>query len=500
MKKFNITGACIKDKHFMVDISEKLEKIINMINEEEYFTINRARQYGKTTTLSQIYEKLKDVYLVVEISFEGMGDTAFLEEKNFIETFIELVSKRLKNNNVNNQLINEWEDNKNNLNKFEQLSSKITKLIDLCQKDVILLIDEVDKSSNNQLFLNFLGMLRNKYIERGKGYDRTFKSIVLAGVYDVKNLKIKYRNEDEKKLNSPWNIAADFDIDMSFSTCEISSMLVEYENDRKTGMDINIISEEIHKFTKGYPFLVSKLCKIIDEKLVKDWSVKGIENAIKLLLEEKNTLFDDLIKNLENNSDLFGLVYNVLVNGMKITFNIHNPVIDLGVVLGILYKKDFYIEISNKIFELCIYNYMISKRTVENGEMIPYEARQKFIKGGELDMETVLNKFQEVMKEEYRERDSKFIEREGRLLFLCFLKPIINGIGFYYVEAETRMDNRMDIIITYGYKQYIVELKLWRGEVYEEKAIDQISRYIDIKRESKGYVIFFSFNKNREYF
>ena len=40
--------------------------------------------------------------------------------------------------------------------------------------------------------------------------------------------------------------------------------------------------------------------------------------------------------------------------------------------------------------------------------------------------------------------------REGRLLFLSFLKPIINGMGHYVVEPETRGSRRMDIVVFYG--------------------------------------------------
>lgn len=110
------------------------------------------------------------------------------------------------------------------------------------------MIDEVDKTSDNQIFLNFLGMLRNKYLKRQEDMDYTFKSVILAGVYDIKNLKLKLRPDEEKKYNSPWNIAADFEVDMSFSPKEIATMLSEYEADHHTGMDIEEISEEIYTF------------------------------------------------------------------------------------------------------------------------------------------------------------------------------------------------------------------------------------------------------------
>jgi hypothetical protein len=71
-------------------------------------------------------------------------------------------------------------------------------------------------------------MLRNKYLARELEEDVTFKSVILVGMHDVKSLKLKLRPEDEAKYNSPWNIAVDFNVDMSFSPKEISTMLEEY--------------------------------------------------------------------------------------------------------------------------------------------------------------------------------------------------------------------------------------------------------------------------------
>ena len=50
-KYFNITGLCYPEKHYMVDLTERLIRIKKLVDQGEYFVINRARQYGKTTTL-----------------------------------------------------------------------------------------------------------------------------------------------------------------------------------------------------------------------------------------------------------------------------------------------------------------------------------------------------------------------------------------------------------------------------------------------------------------
>ena len=52
MRRFNVTGTCVGAEHYMVDISGKLDEIEKLIELRHYFTINRAKQYGKTTTRS----------------------------------------------------------------------------------------------------------------------------------------------------------------------------------------------------------------------------------------------------------------------------------------------------------------------------------------------------------------------------------------------------------------------------------------------------------------
>ena len=61
-----------------------------------------------------------------------------------------------------------------------------------------------------------------------EGFEDSFKSVILAGVHDIKNLKLKIRNDEGIKYNSPWNIAVDFNIDMSFNCSEIWTMISDY--------------------------------------------------------------------------------------------------------------------------------------------------------------------------------------------------------------------------------------------------------------------------------
>ncbi|KPA13822.1 9-O-acetyl-N-acetylneuraminate esterase, partial [Candidatus Magnetomorum sp. HK-1] len=273
----------------------------------------------------------------------------------------------------------------------------------------------------------------------------------------------------------------------------------DYENDYHTGMDIKSMAKKIREYTSGYPYLVSKLCYIIDEKLKRNFSENSLEQATRIILNENNTLFDDLIKNITRFPKLYNILERIAIEGSEITYNsdAHN----LGIMYGILNKNLKYkLIIHNKIFELRLYNYFIAKQEIEQGSALTYKYEAQFIDdSGDLDMELILMKFQELMKAEYRNTDERFIEREGRLLFLAFLKPIINGEGFYFVEPETRKSNRMDIVVTFNQKKFVIELKIWRGEKYAQEGREQLCNYLEFQILDKGYMVFFNFNKNKKY-
>lgn len=155
-KKFNVTGTCIPNKHYMVDISNKINKIIKLIEDEEYLVINRPRQYGKTTTLFLLSNRLKQTedYLPIKISFEGIGDLIFEDENRFSKGFLRILERTMEFEN--DELANFISFNKQEVESLDDLSYFITKLIKKVNNKVVLMIDEVDKSSNNQLFLSFL--------------------------------------------------------------------------------------------------------------------------------------------------------------------------------------------------------------------------------------------------------------------------------------------------------------------------------------------------------
>ena len=90
MRKFNITGTCYPEDHYMVDITKRLDDIVNRVVDGEYITINRGRQYGKTTTLYHLAERLKNDYVVFSISFEALSKNVFETNESMVYAFADL--------------------------------------------------------------------------------------------------------------------------------------------------------------------------------------------------------------------------------------------------------------------------------------------------------------------------------------------------------------------------------------------------------------------------
>ncbi|MCL1914335.1 MAG: hypothetical protein FWG10_10800 [Eubacteriaceae bacterium] len=75
---------------------------------------------------------------------------------------------------------------------------------------------------------------------------------------------------------------------------------------------------------------------------------------------------DDIFKNLEAYKDLYDLVYAVLILGEQRNYIIDNTLIELGATFGFLKNNSGKEAIANKIFEVGMANYFISKETRNN--------------------------------------------------------------------------------------------------------------------------------------
>ena len=217
------------------------------------------------------------------------------------------------------------------------------------------------------------------------------------------------------------------------------------------------------------------------------------------MLKESNTLFDDITKQLVQFPRLAEMLKSILYGGQRVTFNFYDKDINLAAMFYFVYDNHGATTVSSRILETWLYNYFSSEERssaiFKDGET----DKNQFIQEGRLNMRHVLERFIVHFNEIYRPgKDDKFVEEQGRKIFLTYLRPIINGVGNYYCEAQTRDLTRTDVVVDYRGEQFVVELKIWRGNSYNEQGEQQLKEYLNFFRLEQGYLVSFCFNKDKQ--
>ena len=157
----------------MVDLEQRLAEVKILVDDGKYFTINRARQFGKTTILQALGEYLNSDYFVVSMDFQiQVSNAKFKSENRFSLAFARAFVNSFKANPdsrkpENEAVIKEFVDSyQSDAEEYElvELFQSLSMLCSEMTKQVVLMIDEVDSATNNQVFLDFLAQLRGYYL------------------------------------------------------------------------------------------------------------------------------------------------------------------------------------------------------------------------------------------------------------------------------------------------------------------------------------------------
>ncbi|MCI5140012.1 MAG: ATP-binding protein, partial [Candidatus Electrothrix sp. AR1] len=72
-KKFNTTGPCLQERHYMLPPEQRLSEVRDLIDDQAFFVIHAPRQTGKTTLLRNLSRKLTQEgrYAAITCSLEN---------------------------------------------------------------------------------------------------------------------------------------------------------------------------------------------------------------------------------------------------------------------------------------------------------------------------------------------------------------------------------------------------------------------------------------------
>lgn len=287
------------------------------------------------------------------------------------------------------------------------------------------------------------------------------------------------------------------------------SGFIKYETDHNTGMDTFAVADSIWEYTAGYPYLVSRICQIIDSKMVPvkfknlglAWTAYGVDEAVKLLLSETGTsLFDSLTGKLTNYPNLKQKLRRVLLRSETLSWLPYDEEQQQLFMYGFIRNNHNTVAVANRIFEMLLYTHFIGENNSNNSlKQSGSETKSVFVDSdGILNVPKIMEHFISEHNRIHGEHTEKFLEEEGRERFITYVAAIINGTGTYSIEEQTRNHSRMDMVIHYLGRRYVIEMKIWRGDRYNADGEKQLIEYLDYFGLDTGYLLSFNFNRHKK--
>ena len=165
LKRFNTTGPCFPDEHYMLNAEDRLDTR-DLIDNRQYFVIHAARRSGKTTLLKSLEQSIKSdgEYYPLYCSLEAVQsfpepERGIPQVFNCIVSAIRISSLPIKDNISQ---IAAKTDKTDIAVSIKELFCSICSILD---KPLVVFFDEADCLSEGTL-TTFLRQLRDGYINR----------------------------------------------------------------------------------------------------------------------------------------------------------------------------------------------------------------------------------------------------------------------------------------------------------------------------------------------
>ena len=486
MREFNTFGPVNPKLHYHVNRIEVKAAVRQKIEKGRYFTLNAARQTGKTTLFREV---------IAELEAEGHHFGLLLDFETLRGYDREEFYYWLKR-----KLIQFWRATHSRqdpiLAKLQAFELKeqngfgelLRYLGEQSKKRGLLIIDEFD-AIGAELAEPMLAVFREMYLNRDDPTFYALQSIILVGVRNIPALL--------GGSQSPFNIADQYEVPY-FTPAETAGLLAQHTAETGQALTPEVIEALQHE-TEGQPFLVNRLGQLLTQELVpqRDQTIglPDFKRALDKLLKENNTHFASITsKAIPHRAVLSPILFYDQKRA-----NFRDPVTQELLMYGILrvVEDDFGAQVArvaNPIYR----KMLILTFTPPNGEIpINGSPRHRYVVEGALNMEGLLNGFQEMMTEHgVRLLRSKQADRPleigGQYLLLSYLTAALDSIGGHITLESVNSAGEMDLLVFYRGARFIIETKVWYGLKRFEAGQQQLVAYLAASNLDKGYIVLFS--------
>ena len=511
MRSFCTTGRVRPEQHYIVPRTEDIADFMLRVKGGKYIVLFAPRQTGKTTffRLALAALAVKDpTYFPIQLDFQTMRNAAPVTfyEQLYYQINRQIKSVFQKRGAVPSEALTQFLENTTLTDHFsmETFFENLKGFLDtdfrnqrLASTKVVLLIDEFDGIPKT-VVSDFLYSLRQIYLSDELHCPH---SVGIVGVKSIAQL-------DYDRSVSPFNIQDEFRLP-NFTLEQVQELLGQYTDEVGQAFAPEVV-ESIHKQTAGQPVLVNRFAQILTEELdipkTETITADHFLQAHTRLLRERNTNIQHLTTNIRRDRRFQRILMDIMSYEEGLDFNIDDDIISELATYGVIAEDgDGMCQIANPIY---LYRIMQTFKPTINGLEWEYfhedniEGFQAYLTAtGHIDMERLLDNFRDFIARagfKILQVPETPQESVGRHLLLTYLDLFARSVGgVLSFEVETGR-GRMDLLITRAGRKYIVETKIWRGDIRYQMGKKQLAAYLKLESETQGYYVVFDHRRTPE--
>ncbi|MBK8256530.1 MAG: AAA-like domain-containing protein [Polyangiaceae bacterium] len=485
--RFNTTGPCYADEHYMLPPERRLGRIMELIDDGRYFTLHAGRQTGKTTSAQWLIRHYNsgEQFSAIWVDLQTARD-----ESNPEVAFVTVL------NNVDDALARSFPGMPRPEERDQWLGDPRTCLaryirwiVSRVKRPLVVVFDEVDCLVGKTM-VTFLTQLRDGYVSRR---DLPFAhSVVLVGQRNVRDYTLSQSERNAVAWlgsASPFNIMAEATTLAAFTEAEVAELLSQHTTKTGQPFEAEAVAKVVY-LTEGHPWLVNALADQVVDRDVRDRRVPitaaHIEAAKETIIVERRTHIDSLIHKLHD--PRVKKLLDVMLAGELIPGGLASDDVDYTLGLGIIRRHRGEFAIANPI-----YREIIPRALTWNQQHSLHQPTEWYVRAdGSLDLPKLMTAWQEFWRKDGHLAAEGFSYREAgpHLMLMAFLQRIVNGGG--RIEREYGLGRgALDLMIFWQGERHAIEVKLRRHSETEADALKQVSGYLDRAGLTEGWLILF---------
>ena len=499
MKRFNTTGPCFPDEHYMMPALDRLPGVRELVACGNYFVVHAPRQTGKTTALKALVREINAkgdmaaIYCTLE-TLQGATDpdnampkirTLLLRGAKTIPAF---VASRSDNDEMSaGSREAGW--------TVTVVSDTLTTICQRVGKPVVVFFDEADCLVGDVL-ISFLRQLRDGYVNRDM---IPFpKSIALVGMLDVRDYKAQIRPDGQSLGQiSPFNIIRKDMLIPNFTESDIYTLYAQHTAETGQRFAAGVV-EDVWRLTCGQPWLVNAIgCECVEEihgnRYGETITVEDVEAAKEAIIRRRDTHVDSLMERMRE--PRVRRIVEPLISGQELTVSRNSEdfryVIDLGLLREDEVKR---VVPANPMYSEIIGRYLTRD---EQDDMQSRISETPWVRDDGLDMSGLMAAFQQFWRENAGADKDIMGYRESvpHLVLMAFLQRVTNGGG--HINREMALGTgRLDLCVEFRGARYAIEVKT-SANFQGEKSYAQCAKYLDSLGLTEGWMPIFEKSKEK---